>query len=142
MRKSPNADDKISLPLRAMRNRRYAEILVDSIVVVSSRKRDQKRFADNIRSINMVGLYKPIIVNSRTHKTTKQYELICGEGRLLAYQHLGKNRIRAEIINVPESGGSVDDAWRKHREKRSRRRRGRAGIATNAKRRYDACRTQ
>ena len=103
MRESNPVNDKITLPLRFMRSRRYSEIPVSSIVVVSSRKRDQKRFDDNIRSIDTVGLYKPIIVNSRIYKTTKQYELICGEGRLLAYKRLGKKRIRAEIVNVPES---------------------------------------
>ena len=103
MRESNPINDKITLPLRFMRSRRYSEIPVGSIVVVSSRKRDQKRFDDNIRSIDTVGLYKPIIVNGRIYKTTKQYELICGEGRLLAYKRLGKKRIRAEIVNVPES---------------------------------------
>lgn len=103
MREPQPVDNKITSSLRPMRNRRYSEIPIDSIVVVSSRKREPKRFDDNVRSIDTVGLYKPIIVNSRIFKATKQYELICGEGRLLAYRRLGKKRIQAEIVNVPES---------------------------------------
>ena len=103
MREPETAPSRVKVPLRPMRARRYSEISVDSIIVVNSRKRDRKRFDDNIRSIDTVGLYKPIIVNSRIFKSTKQYELICGEGRLLAYRQLGKKRIRAEIVSVSES---------------------------------------
>ncbi len=90
-------------PVRAMRDRVYEDISVDDIVVVNSRNRDAKQFADNVRSIGSVGLYKPIIVNRRTHKETRKYELVCGEGRLLAHRKLGVPTIRAEIVDLPET---------------------------------------
>jgi len=90
-------------PMRAMRDRVYEDIPVDAIEVVSSRKRDSEQFADNVRSIGAVGLYKPIIVNRRVFDQTGKYELICGEGRLLAHRELGRPTIHAEVVDVPES---------------------------------------
>ena len=90
-------------PMRAMRDRVYEDIPVDAIVVVNSRNRDSKQFADNVRSIGAVGQYKPIIVNRRAFTRTKKYELICGEGRLLAHKELGLPTIRAEVLNLPEA---------------------------------------
>jgi len=90
-------------PMRAMRDRVYEDIPVDAIVVVNSRNRDAKQFADNVRSIRDVGQYKPIIVNRRVFGRTKKYELICGEGRLLAHKELGLPTIRAEVLDLPET---------------------------------------
>lgn len=90
-------------PVRAMRDRVYEDIPVDAVVVVNSRNRDPKQFADNVRSIASVGLYKPIIVNRRVFERTGKYELICGEGRLLAHKELGKDTIRAEVVDFPET---------------------------------------
>jgi ParB family chromosome partitioning protein len=90
------------VPVRAMRDRVYENIPVDEIVVVNSRSRDSKQFADNVRSIESVGLYKPIIVNRRALENTGKYELVCGEGRLLAHKELGLATIRAEVVDLPE----------------------------------------
>lgn len=90
-------------PVRAMRDRVYANISVDDIVVVNSRSREPRQFADNVRSIGSVGLYKPIIVNRRVLEHTGKYELICGEGRLLAHKQLEMKHICAEIVDLPET---------------------------------------
>jgi ParB family chromosome partitioning protein len=50
-----------------------------------------------------VGLYKPILVNERDLSATGKYELVCGEGRLLAHKELGEACIKAEIINLDEA---------------------------------------
>ena len=92
-----------STPVRAMRDRVYESISVDAIVVINSRSRDSRQFADNVRSIGSVGLYKPIIVNRRTFDSTGKYELICGEGRLLAHRQLGLEFISAEVVDLPET---------------------------------------
>ena len=41
---------------------------------------------------------KPIRVNDKFLDTTGFYELICGEGRLLAHKQLGKTKIQAEVV--------------------------------------------
>jgi ParB family chromosome partitioning protein len=85
--------------LRLMKDRRYQRIPVDQIVVPNSRDRDEGQFAENVRSIDAVGLQKPILVNERFVLDTGKYELICGEGRLLAHRRLGKAEIAAELID-------------------------------------------
>lgn len=71
---------------------------VDKIVVLNSRNRDKQKFAENVRSIDEIGLLKPIVVNGRGFDRTGNYELVCGEGRFLAHKELGKSEISAEVI--------------------------------------------
>ena len=78
--------------------RRYEEIPVDLVKVINSRNRDQKQFDMNVESIETVGLLKPIRVNDKFLERTGVYELICGEGRLIAHQKLGRSRVPAEVI--------------------------------------------
>lgn len=82
-----------------MADREYRLIPIDSIVVLNSRNRNRQKFAENVRSIEEVGLRKPIVVNGRSFERTGKYELVCGEGRFLAHQELGKTEIAAEVID-------------------------------------------
>lgn len=78
--------------------RRYEEIPVEKVKVINSRDRDQEQFAMNVESIEQIGLLKPIRVNDKFLKRTGMYELICGEGRLLAHQKLGHSTVWAEVV--------------------------------------------
>lgn len=91
------------VPMRNMAQRDYRMIPVDKIIVVNSRSREKKQFDENVRSIDQVGLYKPILVNKRNLAATGMYELICGEGRLLAHIQLGKTEIKADVWDVDEA---------------------------------------
>lgn len=82
-----------------MAERKYRLIPVAEITVLNSRNRDKTQFEENIRSIGSVGLLKPIVVNERQHEKRGGYELVCGEGRFLAYRSLGRETIPAEVIN-------------------------------------------
>jgi ParB family chromosome partitioning protein len=82
-----------------MKDRRYDRVLVDRIVVPNSRDREPEQFAENVTSIGEVGLLKPVLLNERFVQETGNYELICGEGRLLAHRRLGKAEIAAELID-------------------------------------------
>ena len=77
-------------------------IPVNQINVVNSRKRERTQFLENVRSINDVGLYKPILVNKRNFESTGLYDLICGEGRLLAHIELGRTHISADVWDIDE----------------------------------------
>jgi len=81
-----------------MRERRYDELPVDNIKVINSRNRDQEQFEMNVESIDQVGLLKPIRVNDKFLARSGMYELICGEGRLLAHQQLGRTVVLAEVV--------------------------------------------
>lgn len=82
-----------------MTERQYRMIPVDKISVLNSRNRDKEQFAENVRSIGEIGLLKPIVVNGRNFEKVGVYELVCGEGRLLAHKRLEKTEIAAEIID-------------------------------------------
>lgn len=84
--------------IRPMKDRRYAEIPIDKMKVINSRDRDQAQFEMNLESIDHVGLMKPIRVNDRFLAKTGFYELICGEGRLLAHKKLGRTAVMAEVV--------------------------------------------
>jgi ParB family chromosome partitioning protein len=85
--------------IRPMAQRKYAQIPVERIKVLNPRNRDRAQFKENVRSIKEVGLLKPVVVNERNFKRTGHYELVCGQGRYLAYKQLGRARIPAEIIS-------------------------------------------
>jgi len=78
--------------------RRFAEIPVDEIKVINSRNRDKEQFDLNVQSIDQVGLLKPIRVNDKFRERSGVYELICGEGRLLAHKRLKRPTIMSEVV--------------------------------------------
>jgi ParB family chromosome partitioning protein len=82
-----------------MLKRRYASIPIDRIKVLNSRNRDQARFRENVRSIEDVGLLRPVVVNDRYYKRTGYYDLVCGQGRYLAFRRLDRSEIPAELIS-------------------------------------------
>jgi ParB family chromosome partitioning protein len=78
--------------------RRYEEVPIDLIKVINSRDRDSDQFKMNVTSINELGLMKPIRVNDKFLEKSGFYELICGEGRLLAHKEIGKSQVLAEVV--------------------------------------------
>ncbi len=78
--------------------RRYEQIPVDKVKVINSRNRDREQFEMNVESIDSVGLLKPIRVNDKFLGSSGVYELICGEGRLLAHKQLGRETVLAEVV--------------------------------------------
>lgn len=78
--------------------RRYDKVPIDQIKVINSRDRDLSQFKMNVSSISELGLMKPIRVNDKFFPRTGFFELICGEGRLLAHKELGRTDILAEIV--------------------------------------------
>jgi len=81
-----------------MKDRRREMIPIDRIRVINSRTRDESQFALNVQSIEANGQLKDIRVNDKFVAKDGFYELICGEGRLIAQKRLGKTHIRAEVV--------------------------------------------
>src|SRR5262245_25644591 len=86
-------------PILLMKDRRREMIPIDKIKVINSRTRDEKQFALNVQSIEANGQLKDIRVNDKFFAKSGFYELICGEGRLIAQKRLGRTHIRAEIVS-------------------------------------------
>ena len=82
----------------AMKDRRYMMIPIEKIKVINPRIRDEEQFQMNVQSIDNNGMLMPIRVNDKFLEKTGFYELICGEGRLIAHQRLGKSEIMAEVV--------------------------------------------
>jgi ParB family transcriptional regulator, chromosome partitioning protein len=85
-------------PIILMKDRRREMIPIDKIRVMNTRTRDEGQFTLNVQSIEAIGQIKDIRVNDKFLAKDGFYELICGEGRLIAHQRLGKTHIRAEVV--------------------------------------------
>ena len=75
---------------------------------MNPRNRDERKFEEIVRSIAEVGLLEPIRVNRRNLAKTKCYDLICGEGRCLAYKKLGRPAILAEVVDCDEEQACIE----------------------------------
>lgn len=75
-------------------------IPVDRITVINPRVRNKKVFKDIVANIGQIGLKKPITVTKRDDSDGPRYDLVCGQGRLEAYQALGQVDIPALVIDA------------------------------------------
>lgn len=73
---------------------------VDRITVVNPRVRNQKVFKEIVANIAQIGLKKPITVTRHNTPDGPRYDLVCGQGRLEAYQALGQTEIPALVIDA------------------------------------------
>ena len=77
-------------------------IPLDQIHILNSRHRDAKKFVMIVRSIKNQGLKKPIQVSLRGADEGEgpKYDLVCGQGRIEAFQALGYNEIPAVVVQI------------------------------------------
>lgn len=75
-------------------------IPTDLIDVVNPRVRNKKIFREITASIAELGLKKPITVSRRNHADGVRYDLVCGQGRLEAFQSLGQREIPALVVDA------------------------------------------
>jgi ParB family transcriptional regulator, chromosome partitioning protein len=75
-------------------------IPIDRITVINPRVRNKKIFNEIIANIAELGLKKPITVARRDSADGTRYDLVCGQGRVEAYQALGQREIPALIIDA------------------------------------------
>ena len=75
-------------------------IPIERIDVVNPRTRTKKIFKEIISNIADIGLKRPITVARREDADGPRYALVCGQGRLEAYQALGQKEIPAIIIEA------------------------------------------
>ncbi|MCI2400828.1 plasmid partitioning protein RepB C-terminal domain-containing protein [Aliiroseovarius subalbicans] len=78
-----------------------AELIpMDRITVVNPRVRNQKAFREIVDNIAELGLKRPITVAAREGEDGPLYDLVCGQGRLEAFEELGQTKIPAIIIDA------------------------------------------
>ena len=78
----------------------HAEILLvplEQIRLINPRERSKKKFALMVNNIGAVGLKKPITARMADDG---KYELVCGQGRLEAFQQLGETNIPVVVLDI------------------------------------------
>lgn len=74
---------------------------VANIEVVNPRERGKKKFQQIVNNISKLGLKKPITVTHKNpDKPNGHYYLVCGQGRLEAFQILGQTEIPALVVEA------------------------------------------
>jgi ParB family chromosome partitioning protein len=69
-------------------------IPIDKVHVLNPRSRGRAKFKEIVSNISKIGLKKPIMVSVRGGDE-EGYDLVCGQGRLEAFQALGQNEVPA-----------------------------------------------
>jgi ParB family chromosome partitioning protein len=78
-------------------------IAIDKIALLNPRGRSRRVHREIIDSVEAVGLKRPITVSRRKSANGEtRYDLICGEGRIEAFQALGQTQIPAIILELSE----------------------------------------
>ncbi len=67
---------------------------------MNPRVRNKKIFKEIVDNIAELGLKRPITVTRRDQADGPRYDLVCGQGRLEAYQALGQREIPALVIDA------------------------------------------
>lgn len=90
------------------KDREIRMIPVDRIDVLNMRDRNARVFDTIVGNIKTIGLKKPITVTARPGiDGAERYILVCGEGRLKAFQSLGETRIPAQVISVSDEDAFI-----------------------------------
>jgi len=75
-------------------------IALDRITVVNPRTRNKRGFTEIVDSIAQIGLKRPITVTRRIEADGPFYDLVCGQGRLEAYEALGQHEVPALVVTA------------------------------------------
>lgn len=75
-------------------------IPIERITVINPRVRNKKIFKEIVSNIAEIGLKRPITVTRREDEDGPRYALVCGQGRLEAYQALGQHEIPALVVEA------------------------------------------
>ena len=73
-------------------------IPIDRITVINPRLRNKRIFKEIVDNIADIGLKRPITVTRRIEAEGPFYDLVCGQGRLEAYQALGQADVPALVV--------------------------------------------
>lgn len=85
------------------RNSTIKMLRIDLINILNPRVRNQNVFRDITENITKVGLKRPITVTtSKSNIAGKEYDLICGQGRIEAFLACGQTHIPTIVVTTTE----------------------------------------
>jgi ParB family transcriptional regulator, chromosome partitioning protein len=80
-------------------NNEIQSIAIDEINILNPRLRKQVVFSEIVENIKRVGLKRPITVRTSDNlQSGIKFDLVCGQGRIEAFQALGETHIPAIVI--------------------------------------------
>jgi ParB family transcriptional regulator, chromosome partitioning protein len=82
-------------------------IPISAIDVVNPRARNRRIFKEIVTSVAELGLKRPITVKRRANEGEPRYDLVCGQGRLEAYQALGQREIPAVVVDATSEDSAI-----------------------------------
>ncbi len=82
-------------------------ISIGAIDVVNPRARNRRIFKEIVTSVAELGLKRPITVKRKPGDGEPRYDLVCGQGRLEAYQALGQREIPAVIVDATNEDSAI-----------------------------------
>jgi ParB family chromosome partitioning protein len=83
------------------RSTKIEMIAIAQIAVVNPRSRGRGKFQQIVENISHLGLKRPITVTPRSTKGDgPKYDLVCGQGRLEAFQALGQTEVPAFVVDA------------------------------------------
>ncbi len=72
---------------------------IDRINIMNPRVRNKKVFAEIVQNISTVGLKRPItVIPCKSGAADKDYDLVCGQGRIEAFTACGQSKIPAIVL--------------------------------------------
>jgi ParB family chromosome partitioning protein len=78
-------------------------IPIERVRVLNPRARNQRQYREIIENIGRIGLKRPVTVSRKAiSEGGFEYDLVCGQGRLEAYQRLGRAEVPAIIVSASE----------------------------------------
>ena len=77
-------------------------IPISRINLLNPRSRNKRQHREIVNNIEAIGLKRPITVSLRQGPGGPRYDLVCGQGRLEAFQMLGQEEIPAVVIEAAE----------------------------------------
>lgn len=101
--------------------KKIQNIPIEKIHILNPRVRSQKAFQEIVANISKVGLKRPITVTPcKSGAAGKEYDLVCGQGRLEGFIALRQKEIPAVIIDATEAQAYIKSlvenlARRKHK---------------------------
>lgn len=87
---------------KAKRDSQIRMIPIDRVNILNPRVRSQKVFHEIASNITQVGLKRPITVTPNSTAPGKDYDLVCGQGRLEAFLAAKQTEIPALIIEADQ----------------------------------------
>lgn len=81
---------------------RIEMIPINRITVLNPRIRNKRNFKEIAENIAELGLKRPITVSRRMEAGGPFYDLVCGQGRVEAFQLLGQQEVPALVVNATE----------------------------------------